>query len=417
MAGIVPTRRGQQAAGARADTPTLIDLSTLSAKGYKQKPPAWQDPQKNRLNNWTRQQGASAADKYKFKVVGVAPATTRGSSSSTNKVTTHWKISNAEERWAEDDTIVYIAGAKLQSFMDHFPGKYSDSTGILRADPEAIVALGIAGPRDAVIETLIHHRVLPKLGRAPTAQEQARYDAWVDDVAVTLANYENNLVYTTLLDYDKKKEAEKKVAPQIDTKRLGDLLFIASLTSNNKKGALQILDKNYDRIGKYGGELDKAASNIFTNYIKKKLDSGINISDLYLDISGLTTGTDAKVAPFTTKLSEDDIRLGNYGSSQKRPLNLQIDVHYGDNTYTILPGALWTSRADPINNLYKELDAVNKNAGEIGISYDIVGDRDQEKRITIDLLNHVKKKKAEGEGEEEQVKAVKRDPRALYTGR
>lgn len=417
MAAILPSRARGQAAAAKPAGPERIDLSTLSVEGSKHKVPAWQDPQKNRLNNWTRKQGASAADKYKFKVVGVAPTVTRGRSSGTNKVTTHWKISNAEDRWAEDETIVYIAGAYLRSFEEHFPGKYSDNTGILRADPNAVVALGIAGPRDAVVETLIHHRVLPKLSRNASPEERAEYDAWVDDVAITLQNYQGNVNYNQLLAYDEQKEAEKKTAPVIDTKKLTDLLWLASLTSNSKKGALKILDKNYDQIGMYGGELTKAATNTFTDYIKKKLDAGADISALYIDISGLTTSADARVGSFTTKLTDEDIRLGNYGSNQKRPLNLQIDVHYGDQTYTIYAGSLWTSRADPINNLFKELDAVNKNSAEIGISYTIVGNRDQAKSATIDLLSHVKKKKVEGEGEEEPVKAAKLNPAALYSGK
>lgn len=398
MAAQVGTTRARpgRAAPARART---IDLATLYRENFSEEIPKQQDASKQRLLSWTRQRAENAGLKKNFKLVGIAPIPRPGAKTSTAKLNTSWRMIDAVKRWKTDPDIIYIPNVYEDTFIKHFPNSYTGE--VVR---DSTVPIWIAGPQDAIQENLIHQRVLPE------DANQSAYDDWFNEVAITVDNYANKAQYAELVALDKQAAKSKVTWQTADVARIDGILWLTE-TLATRPGVVQILDVNRAYIGDYGEELQKAPTNVFTDWILKAISKGIDLENTTIVISGLTSGTDAKIGRSKTVLSNEDIAAGKYGSLKRRPLNVEIVVTVTTDSgaresYTIPRNSIWTAGLKPISALFAEIEAVNKAKGS-KVRYEISASGRDVRSQVESLLKEIKKR---DDGEEAPQKTQKQRP-------
>lgn len=367
---------------------TTIDVASLLPGGVDSgdKSFKWQDTTKARTLNWTREQGEGAAKKSHFKVVGVLPQrTSTKKASTTSKVNTRWRISNAEKRWEDDSDIVYIANIFVKdNLVDFFPGSYSDRDGILEDGPGLVLPLWIAGPRASVIEMLVHQKILP-------AAPESKYNQWVDSVAITSTNYTDVAAeqFTTLKNADQTYVKAKQGHMTVDVVRISQLNELASHLKRDKS-VVEILDVNGTVIGTYGKQVTKPANNVFTDFVKRYLEKNHKVDESIIDISRLTADRYGKVVRASYP-SNVDVESGEYGTNRKRPLALVLTFIDAAGVEHELP-QIWTSRIKPVDILFAELTAVN-NSTITREKFQMSGTRDIVRSSVLTLLDQVEESK------------------------
>jgi hypothetical protein len=363
-----------------------IDLSTLlPGAGKKGRKP---EGDKIYTHTWTRAQGEGAGKKEEFRVVGIVPKKREGKGRL--KQLGRWRISKAEDKWKENDSIVFIPTVYLSTFTKYFPKYYTDKEEILENenpnDPE-FLDVWIAGPRDAVIENLQQEDVLPNIeGLADTDAA----DKWLNEVAITADNYTGEMadIYQELKDHDTKMTEEKQ-KEEANPQKIHELIELAKAI-RGKKVDVHVLDVNDISVGKYGTVPSKPIRNVFTdalisNIKKGKIKEGV-VPNQFIDISTLTTDPSSRVSSMKPISESINPSKGEYGTTSKRSLGLNLTFTYDGKEYPLGDHFVWTTKAAAVNVLFKEMEAVNGKSSKTGMHYDYGNVKADTVKITVNEL-------------------------------
>lgn len=348
---------------AKPDKIETIDFETLLPKQGKKTNKKYDDIREF-THTWTRTQGEGAAPKHEFRVVGIE--TKRVKDKPRTKQTGRWKLNKAEERWEgkNAESIIYIPTASFKSFADAFPSYYTDKNSVYEDNPEEFIDLWITGPRIAVVENLQKEKVLPELN----PKDQSIND-WLSQVAISIDNYNGDMaeLYNDILEQDKQLDETKKDTQEIHPDKIYELVELAKAIRGKKVG-VKVLDVNKVVVVKYGEKLKKPTKNVFTDRLVSLIDRGKDLDSKILDISELSKDMPSKVE-IGKKPEMADPRKGDYGTTTKRPLGFELTFTYKGESHDLGKYFVWTTDPSSVQVLFAEMDAVNENTRETGMSY------------------------------------------------
>ena len=381
---------------------TKISVATLTASGAKAAKldiPKWVDDNVAAIHGWTRAQGEGAASKdKKFKVVGVQP-TRESTTGKPSKLSTYWRMTTADDKWENDQSIIYIADVSVKSFLDAFPGRYAESEDV---EEDQVIPIWISGPRDGVIRNLVHQKILPSPG-ADVVAYQDQLDNWINSVAITYDNAPANEVFINELAENDEKFVKKSDTEEvaIDLKRIRGIEFVASLLNPARQAQVKVIDVNGGFIGSFGGKIEKNVNNIFTDYILDRIErDSIEFGLMSLDITGLVDKSGRIVK--RTEVSRESITESNYGTKKRRPIDVSITVFVeGAETAVIIPRyALSTSEPEAVAALFAEIKAVNGN-NQAGVTFEVDGDQTEAQARVTKLIATVRAPKTSKKTQQE----------------